>query len=444
LPIAPRSATILGVQAAQTTTTGELPLTESHACASGLAHAYRRAQPHGFVRNRWYLAANRDARVEWDFEDRLVKVTKSDGTVVENTYDVDGVLVRTAVNGVGTDYLVDTSGGLSHVVAEVDGSGTVTALYVRAGDMLLEEVRGGVVKMYEADGLGSVRGLLDVSGARTDSYAYEAFGSTLSSTGSDANPYRFAGERLVDSVGMYQNRARWLDTRTGRFVSVDPAEGAERQPATFQPYLYGDADPVLLVDPSGRDFDLPSVMMTVGIIGISSAVVLLPGCTTKPVRTAVGGFLTPTATNRFELSLSARTNLQRAFDYEGTRYDLRRVRVIIEPANTRATFTLGDEIFMHSEHADPGKDPDDTKYVLLHEIAHCAQFDHLGIGPLKRRKGQETARYTKEGSYEISRFPGLGITPLELLDIVDGNYALEAIAERVKDIIWRDRASFGI
>ena len=165
------------------------------------------------MRNRWYPAAKCDAKVEWDFEDRLVQVTKADGTVVENVYDVDGVLVRTSVNGVGTDYLVDTSGGLSHVVAEVDSSGAVSVLYVRAGDMLLEEVRGGVAKMYEADGLGSVRGLLDVSGAKTDTYSYEAFGSAVSTAGSDLNPYRFAGERLVDSVGIYQNRARWLAGR---------------------------------------------------------------------------------------------------------------------------------------------------------------------------------------------------------------------------------------
>jgi RHS repeat-associated protein len=217
------------------------------------------------VENRWYPAANRDARVEWDFEDRLVKVTKSDGTVVENVYDVDGVLVRTAVNGVGTDYLVDTSGGLSHVVAEVDSSGAVAVLYVRAGDMLLEEVRGGVAKMYEADGLGSVRGLLDVSGAKTDAYAYEAFGSTLSSTGSDANPYRFAGERFVESAGMYQNRARWLDTRTGRFVSVDPAEGRQQGPMTFHPYLYGNASPASFLDASGRE---TMVNLTVALIGV--------------------------------------------------------------------------------------------------------------------------------------------------------------------------------
>jgi RHS repeat-associated protein len=174
------------------------------------------------VKNRWHLGRNRDLKVEWDFDDRLVKVTKADGTVVENVYDVDGVLVRTTVNGVATDLLVDTSGGLSHVVAEIDGSGTVTALYVRAGDMLLEEIRGGVAKMYESDGLGSTRSLLDVSGAQTDTWSYEAFGTTLSSTGTSVNPYRFAGERFVGDVGMYQNRARWLDTMTGRFASEDP------------------------------------------------------------------------------------------------------------------------------------------------------------------------------------------------------------------------------
>ena len=234
-------ATILVVLAAVSTTTSSA---RRRACGG----ACRRARPHGCVKNRWYPAANCDARVEWDFEDRLVKVTKSDGTVVENVYDVDGVLVRTAVNGVGTDNLVDTSGGLSHVVAEVNSSGAVSVLYVRAGDMLLEEVRGGVAKMYEADGLGSVRGLLDVSGAKTDAYAYEAFGSTLSCTGTDANPYRFAGERLVDSVGMYQNRARWLDTRTGQFVSVDP-----KLRQTEMPYAYGGASPVTAIDPRGWD-----------------------------------------------------------------------------------------------------------------------------------------------------------------------------------------------
>jgi RHS repeat-associated protein len=230
-----------------------------------------------------------EATYEWDFEDRLVKVTKADGTVVENVYDVDGVLVRTVVTPAGgiaqvTDLLVDTSGELSHVVAEIDGSGTVTALYVRAGDRLLEEIRGGVVKMYEADGLGSTRSLLDTTGAQTDTWSYEALGSTVSNTGSDANPYRFAGERLVDSVGFYQNRARWLDTRTGRFVSVDPATEVHEEPITLHRYLYANASPVNSKDPSGLE-SLAEVQITqVAVMNLGWGVAAGVGIALSPLR----------------------------------------------------------------------------------------------------------------------------------------------------------------
>jgi RHS repeat-associated protein len=190
----------------------------------------------------------------------LVKVVK-DGVVVENVYDVDGVLVKSG----GVDLLVDTSGGLSHVVAEI-GSGGVEVVYVRAGDMLLEEIRGGVARMYEADGLGSVRGMLDVSGARTDTWSYEAFGTTVGSTGNSVNPYRFAGERWVADVGMYQNRARWLDTRVGRFVSYDHVLTAN--------YRYSHDDPVNRLDPSGNiDYTLAGRI----VVGVVAGLLIVHG-----------------------------------------------------------------------------------------------------------------------------------------------------------------------
>jgi RHS repeat-associated protein len=162
---------------------------------------------------------------------------------------------------------------------------------VRAGDMLLEEVRGGVAKMYEADGLGSVRGLLDATGATTDTWSYTAFGETLSQSGTDGNPYQFAGERLVDSVGMYQNRARWLDTRTGRFVSVDPAEGNQQEPTTFQPYLYGANAPTTLTDPTGEDaeYTLAGLVVTgVVLVGLEGTSWAAPAKGMQKAR-AVGG-----------------------------------------------------------------------------------------------------------------------------------------------------------
>ncbi|MBN2576035.1 MAG: hypothetical protein JXP73_15840 [Deltaproteobacteria bacterium] len=69
------------------------------------------------------MSMTREATYEWDFDDRLVRVVKGDGTVVENVYDVDGVLVGMKVNGETTDLPADTGGVVCHVVAEIDGNG---------------------------------------------------------------------------------------------------------------------------------------------------------------------------------------------------------------------------------------------------------------------------------------------------------------------------------
>lgn len=133
-----------------------------------------------------------------------------------------------------TDRLVDTTGALSPVAAEIDGTGAVS-----------------------------------------DSYTYEAPGTTLSHSGLSENPHQFAGGRFVGEVGMYQNRARWMDTRTGRFVSVDPENGQARLPMSFQPYLYCSVDPVNHVDPTGQvDMNLVSVMATMSIRGALSGMAI--------------------------------------------------------------------------------------------------------------------------------------------------------------------------
>jgi len=156
-------------------------------------------------------------------------------------------MVVTPVGGaaVTTDYVVDTAGGLSHVVAEVRG-GAVEALYVRTGGMLLSEIRGTTVRYPEAEGIGSVRSLLDGAGATTDTWRYTAFGEETARSGTNANPYQFAGERNVSSVGLYQNRARWLSTGAGAFVSVDPLLRE-----TADPYGYANSDPAANADPTG-------------------------------------------------------------------------------------------------------------------------------------------------------------------------------------------------
>jgi RHS repeat-associated protein len=61
------------------------------------------------------------------------------------------------------------------------------------------------------------------------------------------------------------HRARWMDPSTGRFIGMDPFEGLEFEPPTLHKYLYGAADPVNRIDPSG-EFTTVQVAVTVGAL----------------------------------------------------------------------------------------------------------------------------------------------------------------------------------
>jgi RHS repeat-associated protein len=108
------------------------------------------------------------------------------------------------------------------------------------------------VRYYVYDGHGSVRALTDSSGNVTDTYDYDAFGNEIHSTGASPNNYLFAGEQYDPDLNLYYNRARYLNTNTGRFWSMDTFEGTDQDPLSLHKYLYAEADPVDNSDPCGR------------------------------------------------------------------------------------------------------------------------------------------------------------------------------------------------
>ncbi len=104
----------------------------------------------------------------------------------------------------------------------------------RRGDI---QVRG-----YLHDGLGSVVALTNGSGSVANSYAYDPYGNTTSSTGTVANPFRFIGAVWDSSTGLYKMGERYYDPSVGRFTQEDPL-GDE--------YQYVGDNPINAVDPSG-------------------------------------------------------------------------------------------------------------------------------------------------------------------------------------------------
>lgn len=232
-----------------------------------------------------------EATYTWDFDDRLIRVQRTDGTLVEHVYDADGNRVQTTTTPPGqpakvTSYLVDTAGSLSHVVAEVDGNTGLQALYVRGLDDLLAVVRpdgagGWQSRFYHADGIGSVRRLTDEAGNVTDSYTYSAFGELLEHTGTDPQPYSFAGEPYDPNVGFQYHRGRWMDPRLGRFVEMDPFEGLRSEPVGLHRYLYAGNDPAEKVDPTGMFESLATLSVGLSMMNTINAISVVPAVATK-------------------------------------------------------------------------------------------------------------------------------------------------------------------
>jgi RHS repeat-associated protein len=200
----------------------------------------------------------------YDFENHLI--THGGVTVV---YDADGNRVSETVAGVNTNYLVDSVNptGYAQVVDELQ-SGTVTRTYSYGLERINESQilnSAWTASFYGYDGHDSVRQLTNSTGAVTDTYDYDAFGNLINETGSTPNNYLFAGEQYDPTLNLYYNRARYLNTTTGRFWSMDDHEGDDEDPTTLHKYVYTGDDPTDRTDASGNDFDLGSVSVALAV-----------------------------------------------------------------------------------------------------------------------------------------------------------------------------------
>ncbi|AFZ10675.1 RHS repeat-associated core domain protein (plasmid) [Oscillatoria nigro-viridis PCC 7112] len=192
-------------------------------------------------------------RWENDGENRLVGVTVNEGGVIRNIgykYNAQGIRVGKVVDGVETRYLIDELQPYSQVVEEYDALGNAKGSYVYGYD-LIGKLQGNQPSFYHADGLGSTRLLTNGLGGVTDSYAYDAYGNLIFSTGGSNNAYLFAGEQRDSETGLDYLRARYYDPLVGRFVSADAYEGNLSDPMSLHDYQYAHANPVVNTDPSG-------------------------------------------------------------------------------------------------------------------------------------------------------------------------------------------------
>ncbi|QQS46550.1 MAG: hypothetical protein IPM66_22055 [Acidobacteriota bacterium] len=211
---------------------------------------------------------------QYDFENRLIAVNVGTSDEVRIVYDGDGNRVAKTLRGVTTKYLVDTNNltGYAQVVEELQG-GNVVQQYTYGHDLISQrQMIGGnwTTSFYQYDGHGSVRALMDSAGVITDTYAYDAFGVLISRTGVTQNNYLYAGEQFDHDIGLYFNRARYLNTQTGRFLTNDDFEGSKKDLLSLHKYLYANGNPVNKCDPNGRFSSLVGAVAVISAIAIIS------------------------------------------------------------------------------------------------------------------------------------------------------------------------------
>src|SRR5262249_55202784 len=139
-------------------------------------------------------ATGQVTRYQYDGTGGLRQATPPDGTQIDYVIDARGRRVGKRRNGqLEKGWLYD---GQLRIVAELDGSGTVTSRFVygtlgHSPDYL---VRGGVSYRFVHDSLGSVRLVVNsATGAIAQRIDYDEWGNVLADSAPGFQPFGFAG-----------------------------------------------------------------------------------------------------------------------------------------------------------------------------------------------------------------------------------------------------------
>ena len=186
------------------------------------------------------------------------------------SYDGDGNRVSKTASGRTTYYLVDdiNPSGFAQVLEEWTNNGTATNLSTvyNYGLNLISQRKINISTNYFIyDGHGSTRMLTDIGGSVVNVMVYDAYGNPIASNGVIQTVYLYSGQQYDSDLDLYYNRARYLNTSTGRFWTMDTYQGNNEDPLSLHKYLYAADDPVNMVDPLGHDGDLISLQISTSI-----------------------------------------------------------------------------------------------------------------------------------------------------------------------------------
>lgn len=111
----------------------------------------------------------------------------------------------------------------------------------------------GTVTYVYTDPQGTPLAEADASGTITARFDYAPYGQSVASMGAAPNGPGYTGHVNDPDTGLVYMQARYYDPAVGRFLSVDPVGPAVGNISNFNRYAYANGNPVVNVDPDGRN-----------------------------------------------------------------------------------------------------------------------------------------------------------------------------------------------
>jgi len=115
----------------------------------------------------------------------------------------------------------------------------------------------GMKYFYLKDHLGSIRAVINQNNVLVQAQDYDPWGHIARTWDSTSTDYKFTGKEHDNESSYDYFGARYYDSRVGRWGSVDPMFEKHIQ---FTPYNYVLGNPIMLIDPDGRQIDFNKFM----------------------------------------------------------------------------------------------------------------------------------------------------------------------------------------
>ncbi|MEM6532745.1 MAG: RHS repeat-associated core domain-containing protein [Myxococcota bacterium] len=193
-------------------------------------------------------------------------------TMVTAAYDAFNRRTSKSVGGTTTNWVWNDMQRLPTASIARDGAtDSRYYVYTPSGALLYSiDATDDSRRFYHFDETGNTLAVTDDTGATLASYAYTPFGEVIGSTGAIDNPFTWQGQSgaMDEGNGLFYMRARYYDSRSGRFLSRDPAKSL--QPQSLNPYQYAWNNPMRFMDPTGfapEEVDAIKKLREMGIIG---------------------------------------------------------------------------------------------------------------------------------------------------------------------------------